>query len=85
PTPQGIEDRLGASSPAYAQDHAYLASLYGALADDTTVALKRQLWARLLRSALGTGFDSTQGSLFIDHTMLVIEATVISHALMGFS
>lgn len=48
PTPQGIEDRLGASSPAYAQDHAYLASLYGALADDTTVALKRQLWARLL-------------------------------------
>ncbi|MBE7192291.1 MAG: N-6 DNA methylase [Gordonia polyisoprenivorans] len=85
PTARAIEERLGASSPAYAQDHAYLASLYDALGADTTVALKRALWARLLRSALGTGFDSTQGGLFIDHTMLVIEATVISHALMGFS
>lgn len=85
PTPQAIEERLGVASPAYAQDHAYLASLYDSIADDATVALKRALWARLLRSALGTGFDSTQGRLFIDHTMLVIEATVIAHALMGFT
>lgn len=85
PTPAMIEERLGVDSPAYAQDHAYLASLYDALAEDPTVALKRALWARLLRSALGTGFDATQGRLFIDHTMLVIEATVIAHALMGFT
>lgn len=85
PTPQSIEERLGSESPAYAQDHAYLASLYDTLAGDSTVALKRALWARLLRSALGTGFDAAQGRLFIDHTMLVIEATVIAHALMGFT
>ena len=85
PTARAVEERLGSQSPAYAQDHAYLASLFDALAGDTTVALKRALWARLLRSALGTGFDATQGRLFIDHTMLVIEATVIAHALMGFS
>lgn len=84
PTPGTIENRLGVDSPAYAQDHAYLSSLYDSLADDGTVSLKRALWARLLRSALGTGFDNTQGRLFIDHTMLVIEATVIAHALMGY-
>lgn len=85
PTPGTIEDRLGVDSPAYAQDHAYLSSLYDSLVDNGTVSLKRALWARLLRSALGTGFDNTQGRLFIDHTMLVIEATVIAHALMGFT
>lgn len=85
PTARMIEERLGVGSPAYAQDHAYLASLYDALADDATVGLKRALWARLLRSALGTGFDATEGRLFIDHTMLVVEATVIAHALMGFT
>lgn len=85
PTPQMIEERLGVASPAYAQDHAYLTGLYDALIDDATVGIKRSLWARLLRSALGTGFDATQGRLFIDHTMLVIEATVIAHALMGFT
>jgi hypothetical protein len=85
PTPRTIEERLGVDSPAYAQDHAYLASLYDALNENATVGLKRALWARLLRSALGTGFDTTQGRLFIDHTMLVIEATIIAHALMGFT
>ncbi|WP_081495109.1 N-6 DNA methylase [Mycolicibacterium chubuense] len=85
PTPRTIEERLGVESPAYAQDHAYLASLYDALHDDPTVSLKRALWARLLRSALGVGFDAKEGRLFIDHTMLVIEATVIAHALMGFT
>lgn len=85
PTPRLIEERLGSQSPAYAQDHAYLQRLYDALIEDRTVKLKRALWARLLRSALGTGFDATQGVLFIDHTMLVVESTVIAHALMGFS
>lgn len=85
PTPKLIEERLGSKSPAYEQDHAYLQRLYEALIDDSTVKLKRALWARLLRSALGTGFDATQGSLFIDHTMLVVESTIIAHALMGFT
>src|SRR5699024_5794357 len=48
-----------------------------------TVGLKRDLWARLLRSALGTGFDADNDKLFIDHTLLVVEASVIGHAVMG--
>lgn len=82
PVASTIEATLGASSPAYAQDHAYLAGLYERVADDPTVALKRDLWARLLRSALGTDFEDTT-RLFVDHTLLVIEAAAIGHAIMG--
>lgn len=79
-----IEAKLGASSPAYAQDHAYLAGIYRAVADHPTVVLKRSLWARLLRSALGSAFTDRE-ELFVDHTVLVIEAAVIAHTIMGFS
>ncbi|MGP4994588.1 N-6 DNA methylase [Glutamicibacter ardleyensis] len=83
PTPKTIEAYLGSSSPSYAQDRAYLSGLYASVGgSDPTVGLKRELWARLLRSALGTSF--TDGDeLFIDHTLLVIEATAIGHAVMG--
>lgn len=81
PTKHTIEANIGASSPAYAQDSAYLKALYRQLSDDPTVQLKRELWARLLRSALGTGF-SDRDDLFIDHTLLVLEAMAIGHAVM---
>lgn len=84
PTAKTIEVALGSSSPAYAQDHAYLKGLYAQVSTDPTVKLKRALWARLLRSALGSGFSDTE-ELFLDHTLLVIEAAVIGHAIMGFS
>ncbi|GAB2517368.1 N-6 DNA Methylase (plasmid) [Corynebacterium atrinae] len=84
PTQTTIETMLGADSPAYRQDVAYLESLYNQVADEPMVGLKRQLWARLLRSALGTNFDN-QTRLFIDHTLLVIEASAIGHAVMGLS
>lgn len=82
PTKSTIEAYLGASSPAYAQDKAFLSALYETLSDDPTVALKQQLWGKLLRSALGTSFEESQ-DLFINHTMLVIEAMAIGHAVMG--
>src|SRR5699024_8794929 len=47
-----------------------------------TIGLKRELWGRLLRSALGTGF-ADDDELFIDHTLLVLEAMAIGHAVMG--
>lgn len=81
PTQATIEQFLGSSSPAYAQDRAYLKSLYHDVQDDPTVHLKRELWARLLRSALGTGFEDSE-DLFVDHTLLVIEAAAIGHAVM---
>lgn len=67
PTAMTIESTLGSSSPAYAQDHTYLRGLYTQVGDDPTVRLKRALWARLLRSALGTNFDDAE-QLFLDHT-----------------
>ncbi|MCT1922739.1 N-6 DNA methylase [Brevibacterium luteolum] len=82
PQQESIEALLGSKSPAYAQDLAYLRGLYRQLADDPTVQLKRELWARLLRSALGTDFSDTE-DLFLDHTLLVTEAVVIGHAVMG--
>ena len=83
PTHTNIESLLGASSPAYDQDVAYLLDLYTQVSNNPTVGLKRDLWARLLRSALGTGFDTDNDKLFIDHTLLVVEASVIGHAVMG--
>src|SRR5699024_2418581 len=82
PRQETIERYLGAESPAYDQDIAYLKGLYRQVADDPTVQLKRGLWARLLRSALGTGFED-QERLFFAHTLLVIEASAIGHAVMG--
>lgn len=84
PTPDTIEDALGAESPGYAQDKAFLQSMYRKVTDDPTTDLKRQLWARLLRSALGTGFED-QENLFLDHTLLSIEAAAIGHAVMGIN
>ena len=84
PIPDTIEDALGAESPGYAQDKAFLQSMYRKVSSDPTTDLKRQLWARLLRSALGTGFED-QENLFLDHTLLSIEAAAIGHAVMGIN
>lgn len=84
PAPDAIDETLGASSPGYAQDKAFLKSMYRQVSDNPTINLKRQLWARLLRSALGTGFED-QENLFLDHTLLSIEAAAIGHAVMGIN
>ena len=82
PTPREIERRLGAYSSAHALAYAELHRLYDENRDNPTVVLKRQLWARLLRTAFGTNFvDDDQ--LFIDHTLLVISAEVIAHSVVG--
>jgi hypothetical protein len=82
PTPREIERRLGAFSSAHALAYAELHRLYDRNRDNPTVVLKRQLWARLLRTAFGTNFvDDDQ--LFIDHTLLVISAEVIAHSVVG--
>jgi SAM-dependent methyltransferase len=82
PTPKEIERRLGAYSSAHALAYAELHRLYDTNRADPTVVLKRQLWARMLRTAFGTNFvDDDQ--LFIDHTLLVVSAEVIAHAVVG--
>lgn len=82
PTKENIEQRLGAESSAYKLDRATLATLYEQNKENPTVQVKRSLWSRLLRSALGTQFEDDD-SLFIDHTLLVNTSEIIAHAVLG--
>jgi len=82
PTPGEIGRRLGAESTSHAVDRAALAALYAEHAHTPTVVLKRQLWAQLLRSALGTQFIDDD-NLFIEHTLLMNTADVIAHLVAG--
>lgn len=79
PTPTEINQRLGALSSAHALDYAELHALYDANRDHPTVKLKRELWARLLRTAFGTNFENDE-RLFVEHSLLVSSAEVIAHA-----
>ena len=83
PLPEEIEHRLGAGSPAHQLDAAELHAIYAAHADDKDVQLKRQLWAKLLRTALGAEFVDSE-ELFINHTLLVTTAELIAHAVLNF-
>ena len=82
PTPHEIAARLGADSPAHALDISDLTVLYGSHQSLPSVRLKRELWAKLLTTALGTAF-SDDDRLFIEHTLLVTMAEIIAHAVVG--
>jgi len=82
PTPEQIATRLGADSSSHALDYATLAALYADSRELPTVALKRELWAKLLRSALGTQFTDDD-TLFLEHTLLVNSAEIIAHLVLG--
>jgi hypothetical protein len=83
PTVDNIEQRLGTGSSAYELDRATLATLYERNRENPTVQVKRELWSRLLVSALGTQFEDTD-ALFIDHTLLINTSEIIAHAVLGF-
>lgn len=83
PTPQVIEGRLGAGSVSHKLDYASLSALYAEHKDLPTVKLKRELWSRLLRSALGAQFEDTD-ELFVEHTLLVNTAGIIAHSVLGY-
>jgi hypothetical protein len=83
PVPVEIEQRLGAGTPSYRLDHATLAALYDVHRADPEVGVKRELWAKLLRTAFGQDFVDND-SLFIDHTLIVIIAEIVAHAAVGF-
>lgn len=84
PTPAEIAERLGADSSSHALDHSTLAALYAHGEHLPTVRLKRQLWAKLLRGALGTQFTDTD-ELFLEHTLLVNSAKIIAHLVVGIN
>jgi len=82
PTPENIEQRLGAGSSAHKLDRATLATLYERNSKNPTVVVKRKLWTQLLVSALRTQFTDDD-ELFIDHTLLVNTSEIIAHAILG--
>lgn len=82
PTPAEIEGRLGSRSPAHRLDYAELSELYAKHRNVPTVQLKRELWARLLTTAFGTGFTDSD-ELFVEHTLLVATAEIIAHSVIG--
>ncbi|KAA0094708.1 SAM-dependent DNA methyltransferase [Mycolicibacterium sp. P1-18] len=83
PIPIEIEERLGADSPGHRLDYESLSALYAANSNDPEVRLKRELWAKLLRTAFGQAFTD-DAKLFINHTLLVITAELIAHAAIGW-
>jgi N-6 DNA Methylase len=82
PTVENIEQRLGIGSSAYQLDRASLSSLYEHSRMLPTVRVKRELWSKLLTSALGTQFEDTD-ELFVDHTLLINTSEIIAHAVLG--
>lgn len=85
PTAAAISNRLGATSPGHALEQANLRAIYEQHRDDPTVTIKRELWARLLTTALGTQFHADDDSLFVEHTLLVATAECIAHAALGWN
>ncbi|MGW7301912.1 N-6 DNA methylase [Streptomyces sp. NPDC054829] len=83
PTPEEITRRLGVESPTYLLNHSSLRRIYDSVADHPEVSIKRRLWAKLLRTAVGAGFKDDR-ELFIDHSLLVLQANLIAHAVLGF-
>ena len=82
PTPTEITRRLGATSPAHDLDAPELTTLYQENRHLPEVKLKRELWAKLLLTALGTNFTD-EDDLFVEHTLLVATAEIIAHAVVG--
>lgn len=82
PTATEIRSRLGATSSAFLLERKALQSIYSKCRGVPEVHLKRELWARLLSTALGTRFQN-EDDLFVEHTYLVITAEVIAHAVAG--
>jgi SAM-dependent methyltransferase len=80
PDPLTIHAELGHDSVAYHRADAQLRSLWAELKDHPDVALKRQLWADLLKLVYGKEVQSDD--LWFQHSFLVIVAKCIALAVM---
>ena len=84
PTRRAISDRFGADSPGHDLERAALKALYRANRDHPEIAIKRELWAKLLTTALGTQFSAGEEDLFVEHTLLVATAECVAHAVLSY-
>jgi SAM-dependent methyltransferase len=80
PDPLTIRAELGGDSVPYRRVNTELRSLWEKLRADPVVALKRQLWADLLKLVYGREVESD--ALWFQHTFLVIVAKCIALAVM---
>ena len=80
PDPLTIRAELGGNSVAYRRVNTHLQLLWERLKADPVVALKRQLWADLLKLVYGREVESD--ALWFQHTFLVVVAKCIALAIM---
>ncbi len=78
-----IRAELGHDSVAYRLVDARLRALWDRLKDHPDVALKRQLWADLLKLVYGREMEGD--ALWFQHTFLVVVAKCIALAVMGIA
>jgi len=80
PDPLTVRLELGQDSVAFRRANEALCALWAQLKDDPAIALKRQLWAQLLKLVYGREVESD--ALFFQHTFLVIVAKAIALAVL---
>lgn len=80
PDPLTIRAELGQDSVTFTLVDKRLRALWGRLVADPAVALKRQLWAELLKQVYGREVESD--ALWFQHSFLVIVAKCIAVAVM---
>jgi hypothetical protein len=81
PDPETVRIELGADSVAFHAADKALRALWDKLKINMAVALKRQLWAQLLKIVYGRDADSDP--LWLQHSYLVIVAKCIALAVLG--
>jgi hypothetical protein len=80
PDPTTIRDELGQQSVAYRAADQSLRALWKRIGSEPAVALKRQLWAELLKLVYGREVENE--ALWFQHTFLVVVAKCIALAVM---
>jgi hypothetical protein len=83
PDPITVRFELGQDSVAFRRANDGLRAIWERVKDDPAVALKRQLWAQLLKLVYGREVQSD--ALFLQHTFLVIVAKAIALAVPAFA
>jgi hypothetical protein len=81
PDPVTVRIELGQDSVAFRRANEGLRVLWDKVKADPAAALKRQLWAQLLKLVYGR--DVEGDALFFQHTFLVIVAKAIALAVLG--
>lgn len=83
PEPLTIRLELGQDSVAFRRAAEELSTIWNTLAERPDVALKKQLWASLLKLVYGRDIENE--ALWIQHTFLVIVAKCVALAVLDLS